>query len=58
MALVNKVEIKPVYRTDHSSVELELKLSDLFVVEDSGNLITLFYMIKILLKKSRKPFIQ
>ena len=28
MSLVNKVEIKPGYRTDHSSVELELKLSD------------------------------
>ena len=28
MSLVNKVEIKPGYRTDHSSVELELKLFD------------------------------
>ena len=28
MSLVNKVEIKPGYRTDHSSVELKLKLSD------------------------------
>ena len=33
MSLVNKVEIKPGYRTDHSVVELELRINDF----DKGN---------------------